>query len=170
MRGYMRKGLIYAVATLLVLILIVVIINYNAVNIKDQASLVEGISRYMDIIVNRILMSKSDENEYFVLFEDESGDLHLCIFEETVFSFGRYYNAMGGSSGGNPNDFIYSEGTGSGRRQLSVAYGETSALPDGVFEVLLENETLTIRPTDKYFLEIFREETQELRMIRFEFN
>lgn len=110
------------------------------------------------------------EDEFFVLYDDMLGDLHLCIFEKTKFSFGRYYFASGGSSGGDPGDFYFSEGTGEGHKQLSAAYGKTSSLTYGKYEVMMENETLEVEPIEEYFLDVYREETSLSRMIWIKYN
>ena len=166
----MRKFLIYILVALMILILAMFIVNINAVNITDEESVREGIFDYRKTTVNRVIMTEFDENEYFVLYDDFSGDLHLCIFEKTKFSFDRFYFASGGSSGGNLGDFYFSEGTGGSHKQLTVAYGRTSDLNDGKYEVLMENELLKVEPIEEFYLEVYREETKDSRMIWIEYN
>ncbi len=166
----MRKYLVYTALSVIVVVLIYFVYNINTVNVLNQESVIEGINEYRQNAVNQIKMSKFDEDEYFVMYKDLDGNIHLCIFEKKKISFGRYYFASGGSSGGVPGDFLISEGTSKGHKQLSVAYGTTSSLSDGSFKVIMQNETFKVSPSEEYFLEVFREETEEPSMIHFDFN
>jgi hypothetical protein len=148
----------------------VFMINMNAVNIMDQDSIIEGIIDYRDMSVNRIILTKNDEDEFFVLYDDMLGNLHLCIFEKTKFSLGRSYFASGGSIGGDLGDFYFSEGTSDGHKQLTVAYGKTSSLINGKYEVLMEKESISVEPEDEFYLAVYREETKEPGMIWIAYN
>jgi hypothetical protein len=135
----------------------------------NQDSIIEGIIDYRDMPVNSILLTKNDEDEFFVLYDDKSGDLHLCIFEKTIFSFGRFYFASGGSSGSDPGEFYFSEGTGNGHRKLTVAYGKSLSLNNGTYKVFIEDDILEVEPIEEFFLDVYREETMSSGMIRVEY-
>lgn len=152
------------------MLLSVYVINYDTVNVMNEEDVIKGIENYSKVTVKSIIMTKYDEDQYFVLYEDDLDQVRLCIFDESRLSFGRYYRPIGGSSGNLPGSFIFSEGTKNGYKQLSVAYGKTAALSSGNFKVIFESETLIVTPTKTYFMEIFREETQHSGMIYFEFD
>ena len=166
----MRRKSIYTIALFLIFALVAILSNINSVNVKNNESVIKGIERYKETSVNQIILTKFDEDEYFVLYDDLEGNLSLCIFEKKELSFGRYYFTSGGSSGGEPGDFIFSESTSEGYRQLSVAYGRTSNLTNGTFRVILENDELIIKPMEEFYLEIYREETKKSRMIGFDYS
>ncbi len=166
----MRKKFFYLLAAVIITLATIFITNMTAVNIMNQDSIIEGIIDYRDMSVKSIILTKTDEDEFFVLYDDASGDLHLCIFEKTMFSFGRFYFASGGSSGGDPDEFYFSEGTGNGHKKLTVVYGKSSSLNNGTYKVMMENDILEVEPIEDFFLDVYREETKSSGMIWVEYN
>ncbi len=164
----MKKYVVLLMAIIGVFVILIGMSNFLSTNITRENEIIKGITEYHKASGDiRILKTKKDDDEFFVVYESDKRPIALCIFEENFFSFGRYYFPSGGSYGGLRDSFVFSEGTGTGHDALSVAYGYVDELDDFHYEVIIDDQVMQIKKdsNDVIFLDVYRHTFDDGRMI-----